>query len=148
MAPEPEEDVLAYDMRNLGQALPRMDSRESQRGYSRQWETKRRIPQRQTSSSHLSVRTESSNATSQGQGQSSPVLLVGALQTELDSPTRNMSAIDSYIVKIYAACLESRKEAAKFVTAGLVPVLIHILKTRAANGLGVEIVLITLGTIA
>ena len=139
---------MGYDTRDLSQALPRMGDREFGRRYSQQWETGRRLIPRQRSFSELSVRTDSSDAKGQGQRQSNPVLLVGALQSELQSPTRNASAIDSYIRKIYAICLESRKQAARFVTAGLVPVLIHILKTRAADGLDVEIVLITLGTIA
>ncbi|KAL0564492.1 hypothetical protein V5O48_017553, partial [Marasmius crinis-equi] len=77
----------------------------------------------------------------------SPRLLVQALQTEVKQGRRKES-MDGYLIKMYEGALESDKEAFKLVAAGAVPLLIHLLKTRAADDYGVELVLITLGTLA
>ncbi|KAJ4479387.1 hypothetical protein J3R30DRAFT_2755320 [Lentinula aciculospora] len=133
----------------IGQALPRVDSRGPRDSYTRRWELSQRPynPQRQENfSDAMSVRTASSGSRS-AQGRTSAVLLVGALQTELNG-SRNAGAIDSYVAKIYQSASESYKEAHKLITAGAAPALIHLLKTRAAESDGLEIVLITLGTLA
>lgn len=155
-------------MTTIGEALPRVDSQGARDSYTRRWELSQRPynPGRQESfSDAVSIRTESSGSRStKGKqlkfppclptqplsiiiGRTTAVLLVGALQTELNS-SRNAEAIDSYVAKIYHSASESYKEAHKLVTAGAVPALIHLLKTRAGEAEGLEIVLITLGTLA
>ncbi|KAF9076885.1 armadillo-type protein [Rhodocollybia butyracea] len=59
-----------------------------------------------------------------------------------------MDAIDSCLVKIHQVASDSDWGAHKLVTAGAAPALIHLLKTRAAEIDGLEIVLITLGALA
>lgn len=44
--------------------------------------------------------------------------------------------------------MESSKDAQKLVTAGIVPTVILLLKARAIDGIRLEIVLATLGTLA
>ncbi|GAV99042.1 Armdomain-containing protein [Lentinula edodes] len=137
------------NMTTIGEALPRVDSQGPRDSYTRRWELSQRPynPGRQESFSDVvSIRTESSGSRST-KGRTTAVLLIGALQTELNS-SRNAEAIDSYVAKIYHSASESYKEAHKLVTAGAVPALIHLLKTRAAEVEGLEIVLITLGTLA
>ncbi|KAJ3739612.1 armadillo-type protein [Lentinula detonsa] len=136
-------------MISIGQALPRVDSRGPRNSYTRRWELDQRPynPQQQESfSDTMSIRTESSGSRSIT-GRTTAVLLVGALQTELNG-SRNADAIDSYVAKIYQSASESHKEAHKLTTAGAARALIHLLKTRAAEIDGLEIVLITLGTLA
>lgn len=58
------------------------------------------------------------------------------------------AAIDNHLAKIQYLASQSCKDAQRLVTAGAVPTLIHLLKTRAADSIGLDIVLITLGTIA
>ncbi|KAK7046115.1 hypothetical protein VNI00_007118 [Paramarasmius palmivorus] len=77
----------------------------------------------------------------------SAMLLVQALQAEVKEG-RNTQSVDGFLHKMYEVAMESEKEAFKLVHAGAVPTLIHLLKTRAAEQYGVEIVLITLGTLA
>ncbi|KAK0451365.1 uncharacterized protein EV420DRAFT_1560606 [Desarmillaria tabescens] len=74
------------------------------------------------------------------------VLLVGALQSEVLS-TRSRDMIDSCLVKVHFLA-QSDKGAERLVTAGIIPTLIHLLKIRAANGEGLEIVLACLGLVA
>ncbi|KAK0451328.1 uncharacterized protein EV420DRAFT_1560346 [Desarmillaria tabescens] len=74
------------------------------------------------------------------------VLLVGALQSEVLS-TRSRDMIDSCLVKVHFLA-QSDKGAERLVTANIVPTLIHLLKIRAANGEGLEIVLACLGLVA
>uniref|UniRef100_A0A0W0EY35 Putative Six-hairpin glycosidase n=1 Tax=Moniliophthora roreri TaxID=221103 RepID=A0A0W0EY35_MONRR len=77
----------------------------------------------------------------------SAVLLVQALQAEVREG-RKKESVDGYLVKMYEVAMDSEKESYKLVNAGAVPTLIHLLKVRAAEQYGVEIVLITLGTLA
>ncbi|KAG7441524.1 uncharacterized protein BT62DRAFT_974685 [Guyanagaster necrorhizus] len=74
------------------------------------------------------------------------VFLVGALQLEVQS-TRSRDMIDSCLVKVHFLA-QSEKGAEKLVTAGIVPILIYLLKIRAADGEGLEIVLASLGLVA
>ncbi|KAF9029710.1 hypothetical protein BDZ89DRAFT_1159683 [Hymenopellis radicata] len=75
------------------------------------------------------------------------VLLAGALQAEVHS-TRIPDVIDSALIKIQHLATNSDKDAQKLVTAGVVPTLIHLLKIRAAETTGLDIVLVTLGLVA
>lgn len=77
----------------------------------------------------------------------SPVLLVGALQAEVKEG-RKRSAIDLYLARIQMLAAQSDKNAQRLITAGAVPTLIHLLKIRAATSDGLEVVLITLGSLA
>ncbi|KAK0493502.1 hypothetical protein EDD18DRAFT_1356424 [Armillaria luteobubalina] len=74
------------------------------------------------------------------------VLLVGALQLEVQN-TRSRDVIDSCLVKVHFLA-QSDKGAERLVTAGIVPTLIFLLKIRAADGEGLEIVLACLGLVA
>jgi hypothetical protein len=56
--------------------------------------------------------------------------------------------IDGYLDKIQQLALSSHKDAQKLVTAGTIPTLILLLKTRAVDGIGLETVLLTLGILA
>ncbi|KAI3612067.1 Armdomain-containing protein [Moniliophthora roreri] len=77
----------------------------------------------------------------------SALLVVQALQSEVNEG-RKKESVDGYLMKMYEIAVESDKEAFKLVNAGAVPTLIHLLKARAAEGYGVELVLIVLGTLA
>ncbi|ESK88311.1 hypothetical protein Moror_14833 [Moniliophthora roreri MCA 2997] len=77
----------------------------------------------------------------------SAIHLVHALQTEVKEG-RKKGSVDGYLVKMYEMATDSEKELFKLVNAGAVPTLIHLLKVRAAEQYGVEIVLINLGTFA
>ncbi len=72
---------------------------------------------------------------------------MGALQSEIKEG-RDRFIIDGYLVKIQILAIGSVKDAQRLVTAGAVPTLIHLLKIRAANMEGLEILLMTLGTLA
>ncbi|KAF8170722.1 armadillo-type protein [Mycena galopus ATCC 62051] len=74
-------------------------------------------------------------------------LLAGALLTEVKEG-RKPEIIDGYLDKIQQLGLRSHKDAQKLVTAGTIPTLILLLKTRAADGIGLETVLLTLGILA
>lgn len=74
------------------------------------------------------------------------VFIVGALQLEVQN-TRSRDVIDSCLVKVYFLA-QSDKGAERLVTAGIVPTLIFLLKIRAADGEGLEIVLACLGLVA
>ncbi|KAG7094346.1 hypothetical protein E1B28_007946 [Marasmius oreades] len=80
-------------------------------------------------------------------GQSSSKSMIAALQAEMEEG-RKRESVDGYLVRMYESGLESEKEAFKLVNAGAVPLLIHLLRTRAADKYGVELVLIMLGTLA
>jgi hypothetical protein len=71
-------------------------------------------------------------------------LLVGALLSEVKEG-RKRDVIDSLLSSIQELGLSSDKDAQKLVTAGVLPTLILLLKTRAINGIGLETVLVTLG---
>jgi hypothetical protein len=75
------------------------------------------------------------------------VLLAGAFHAEV-TEGRNRRAIDNHLTKIYDLALQSDKDAEKLVTAGVIPSLILLLKARAVDFVGLEIVLITLGVLA
>ncbi|KAJ8085539.1 hypothetical protein PM082_004357 [Marasmius tenuissimus] len=77
----------------------------------------------------------------------SPHFLVQTLQSEVKAGRRRES-IDVHLIKMYECAVESDKDAFRLVNAGAVPLLIHLLKTRAADEYGVELILITLGTLA
>ncbi|KAL0575730.1 hypothetical protein V5O48_006243 [Marasmius crinis-equi] len=94
----------------------------------------------------LKLNSQASSRSTSGARPSS-LLLVQALQAEVKEG-RKKESVDGYLIKIYESALESDKEAFKLVNAGAVPLLIHLLRTRAADDYGVELVLITLGTLA
>ncbi len=75
------------------------------------------------------------------------ILLVGALQAEVQT-TRRRAFIDNCLSRIQYVATQCDKGAQKLVTAGAVPVLIHLLKIRAAEPDGLEVVLTTLGLVA
>jgi hypothetical protein len=61
---------------------------------------------------------------------------------------RKREVIDDFLARIQQLGLQSHKEAQRLVTAGTVPTLILLLKTRAVDGIGLEAVLITLGILS
>ncbi|KAJ7640158.1 hypothetical protein B0H17DRAFT_1023203 [Mycena rosella] len=71
-------------------------------------------------------------------------LLAGALLSEVKEG-RKREVIDGYLDKIQKLGMSSHKEAQKLVTAGTIPTLILLLKTRAVDGIGLETVLLALG---
>ncbi|KAJ7629388.1 hypothetical protein DFH06DRAFT_719248 [Mycena polygramma] len=71
-------------------------------------------------------------------------LLAGALLTEVKEG-RKREVIDGYLDRMQRLGLTSHKDAQKLVTAGTIPTLILLLKTRAVDGIGLETVLLTLG---
>jgi hypothetical protein len=73
--------------------------------------------------------------------------VIQALQSEVREG-RKKESVDKYLLKMYEIAIESDEEAFKLVNAGAIPTLIHLLKTRAAEGYGVDLVLIILGTLA
>ncbi|KAF7361275.1 Protein kinase domain-containing protein [Mycena sanguinolenta] len=83
------------------------------------------------------------------QGRTAPNanLLAGALLTEVKEG-RKPEIIDGYLDKIQRLALKSHKDAQKLVTAGVIPTLILLVKTRAVDGVGLETVLLTLGILA
>jgi hypothetical protein len=80
-------------------------------------------------------------------GKSNAVLLVGALHAEV-TEGRKQGVIDEYLHKAHILAQQSDKEAQKLVTAGIVPTVILLLKVRAVDGVGLELVLATLGVLA
>jgi hypothetical protein len=80
-------------------------------------------------------------------GARNAVLLAGALHAEITG-TRKRHVIDNYLTKVYELASQSEKDAEKLVTAGIIPSLILLLKARAVDADGLEIVLITLGALA
>jgi hypothetical protein len=75
------------------------------------------------------------------------VLLAGALHAEV-TEGRKQEVIDDYLHKVQFLASQSDKEAQKLVTAGIVPTVILLLKARAVDSVGLEIVLMTLGILA
>ena len=75
------------------------------------------------------------------------VLLAGALQAEVHS-TRKRDVIDSCLLKVQRLAMQSDKDAQRLITAGIIPSLIFLLKIRAAECSGIEIVLTSLGLLA
>jgi hypothetical protein len=80
-------------------------------------------------------------------GSTNAVLLAGALHTEV-AEGGNQDAINDYLEKVHLLCSECSDDAQKLVTAGIVPTIILLLKARASDDAGLEIVLITLGILA
>ncbi|KAJ7037062.1 hypothetical protein C8F04DRAFT_1393846 [Mycena alexandri] len=74
-------------------------------------------------------------------------LLVGALQSEVKEG-RQQDIIDPLLSRIQRLGRRSHKDAQKLVTAGAIPALISLLKTRAVDGTGLETVLIALGILS
>ncbi|KAJ7579671.1 hypothetical protein C8J56DRAFT_963325 [Mycena floridula] len=153
---------LKQDIPGMPPLPPRSDSLgRNERSDSRnetvlQWEEgQRRMTARQSSMrmvryppDQLSIQTDSFGSGEQHSiGTLNPTLLVGALQSDVKEG-QDLDAIDNHLAKIQFLVSQSEKEAEKLVTAGVVPTLIHLLKTRAADGEGLDIILITLGYIA
>jgi hypothetical protein len=80
-------------------------------------------------------------------GGTSAVLLANALHKEV-TESRRIDVINRHLTKILQIASASNKEAQKLVTAGTVPTLILLLKARAADAIGLEVVLIALGVLA
>lgn len=74
------------------------------------------------------------------------MLLVQALQSELKE-TRKAEVIDDYLVRIQYRAFNSDRDADRLVTAGVVPVLIQLLKLRGVTGDGLETVMVALGLV-
>jgi hypothetical protein len=75
------------------------------------------------------------------------VLLAGAFHAEV-TEGRKPEIIDDYLVRIQVLALRSPKDMQKLVTAGIVPTLILLLRARAVDGVGLNIVIMTLGLVA
>ena len=75
------------------------------------------------------------------------MVIVTALQEELNG-RRNPEAIDQYLDTISQIIFESESEVEHFIRAGIVETLIHLLRTRAVDGVGLDIVLRLLGLFA
>ena len=80
-------------------------------------------------------------------GGPSAVLIAAALNGEV-AAGRNRDAIDDQLVNVHRLASQSDKECQKLITAGIIPTLITLLKTRAGDGIGLEVVLMTLGLVA
>lgn len=76
-----------------------------------------------------------------------PVLLAGALHSEV-MEGRKQEVIDDYLRRVQFVSSQSYKETQKLVTAGIVPTVILLLKARAVDTVGLELVLVTLGILA
>ncbi|KAG8870707.1 hypothetical protein FRB97_009461, partial [Tulasnella sp. 331] len=77
----------------------------------------------------------------------SAVNIALALHAEVEEG-RSIEAIDHYLVMVRELISQSEKEVPKFITAGVVPTLITLVKSRASHRIGIEIVLKTLGMLA
>ena len=75
------------------------------------------------------------------------MLLAKALLAEVKEG-RKQEVIDDYLDKVQFLCLQSPKEAQKLVTAGIVPTVLLLLQARSIEGVGLELVLVTLGILA
>jgi hypothetical protein len=75
------------------------------------------------------------------------VLLAGALHSEV-TEGRKQDVINDYLHRVQFLCSQSDKDAQRLVTAGIVPTVILLLKARALDAAGLEIILITLGILA
>ncbi|KAG8765331.1 hypothetical protein FRC12_007553 [Ceratobasidium sp. 428] len=76
----------------------------------------------------------------------SAVLLAGALQSETVE-SRQQSAIDEHLVDVQKLASSSEKEAQKLVTAGIINTLTILLRERAVDSVGLDLVLKALGTL-
>lgn len=74
------------------------------------------------------------------------VLVIGALQSEVKNG-RHPEIIDMYLMRVQYLALQSTKFAQKLVTAGIVPMVIDLLKSRAGSGVGLDLALTTLGVL-
>jgi hypothetical protein len=61
---------------------------------------------------------------------------------------RKTDIIDKHLTAVIEMASESNKGAEKLVTAGTVPTLIRLLKARAVDAVGLELVLMALGVLA
>ncbi|KAG8990599.1 hypothetical protein FRB94_010496 [Tulasnella sp. JGI-2019a] len=77
----------------------------------------------------------------------SAVRVASAIHQEL-AEGRKRETIDEYLLLTQELVSQSEKETQKFITAGIIPNLVLLVKTRAADGQGIEIVLKTLGMLA
>ncbi|KAG9127149.1 hypothetical protein FRC07_000476 [Ceratobasidium sp. 392] len=77
----------------------------------------------------------------------SAVLLAGALQSETVE-SRQQSAIDEHLIDVQKLAASSEKEAQKLVTAGIINTLTILLRERAIDSVGLDLVLKALGTLA
>jgi len=76
----------------------------------------------------------------------SAVLLAGALNSEVNHG-RQRELIDEHLWSIRRLAARE-KDAQRLVTAGVTPTLIILLKARALDGEGLDLVLLTLGILA
>ncbi|KAG8881629.1 hypothetical protein FRB97_009318 [Tulasnella sp. 331] len=77
----------------------------------------------------------------------SAVIVAGALYAEI-TEGRKPEVIDQYLDLTQQLVSQSEKEVQKLITAGIIPTLILLVKARAVDGVGIEIVLKTLGMLA
>ncbi|KAG8977118.1 hypothetical protein FRB94_000927 [Tulasnella sp. JGI-2019a] len=77
----------------------------------------------------------------------SAVIVAGALLSEIIDG-RKREVIDRYLRFTQQLISQSEEEAQRFITAGIVPTLILLVKARAVDGVGIEIALKTLGMLA
>ncbi|KDQ55608.1 hypothetical protein JAAARDRAFT_324034 [Jaapia argillacea MUCL 33604] len=124
------------------QATPTTPGRESSQ-WDPNWLYQRQLPGR---SNMPTSETQSQSASSMGGGPNA-VLLVTALHAEV-TEGRKQEIIDEYLLRAQSLALQSDKTAQRLVTAGIVPTVILLLKARAVNATGLEIVLVTLGVLA
>ncbi|KAJ7075996.1 hypothetical protein B0H15DRAFT_805837 [Mycena belliarum] len=94
--------------------------------------------------SHTYVESVRSESNSSGGTAPNANLLAGALLAEVKEG-RKREVIDGYLDRIQKLGLRSHKDAQKLVTAGTIPTLILLLKSRAVEGDGLETVLLALG---
>ncbi|KAG8952318.1 hypothetical protein FRC04_004746 [Tulasnella sp. 424] len=80
-------------------------------------------------------------------GRPSAIIVAGALDAEIGG-ARKREVIDSYLEIVQQLATESQRDAEKLITAGVVPNLILLLKSRAMDGQGLAVVLKTLGILA
>lgn len=69
------------------------------------------------------------------------------MQTEV-ADNRQPEVIDNRLYAIQGCAIQSDKDAQRLITAGVVHTLIKLLKSRAADGVGLEAVLATLGILS
>ncbi|KAG9003437.1 hypothetical protein FRB93_011060 [Tulasnella sp. JGI-2019a] len=80
-------------------------------------------------------------------GGKSPMNIALALHSEV-TEGKNPEAIDHYLVMTRELIFMSEKEIPRLITAGIVPTLITLVKARSHDGVGIEVVLKTLGMLA
>ncbi|KAG8901647.1 hypothetical protein FRC01_009784, partial [Tulasnella sp. 417] len=80
-------------------------------------------------------------------GRPSARIVAGALEAEITGG-RKRDVIDGYLEVIQQLATDSPREAEKLVAAGVVPTLILLLKSRAMDGQGLDLVLKALGILA